>query len=79
MLLVGKHAVNLKNLGYTHSIINILFSMENSKSKTLWMKTVSTLDQIMLLFINELKESFTEEKLNVFNCFLSDLLKIARR
>jgi hypothetical protein len=27
MLLVGKHAVNLKNLNYTHSIINILFSL----------------------------------------------------
>jgi hypothetical protein len=52
MLLVSKHAVNLNNLNYTHSIVNILFSLDNNKSKNLWMKTVSTLNQIISLFIN---------------------------
>lgn len=52
MLLVGKHAVNLTNMTYTHSIVNILFSLENNKNKNLWMKTISTLNQIVLLFIN---------------------------
>lgn len=81
MLLVGKHAVNLTNISYTHSIINILFSLENDKSKTLWMKTISTLDQIVLLFLNELKEDNGKdgELLVGFNRFLADMVRIAKK
>jgi hypothetical protein len=57
MLLVGKNAVNLTNVKFAHSLVNILFSLENAKSKSVWMKTTSAINQILLLFINELKEA----------------------
>lgn len=51
-MLISKKTIQLKNMGFVHSLINIYLSLENAKYRTLWTKTTSSLSQITLLLTN---------------------------
>jgi len=78
MLLVSKNTFSLTNISFTHSIINILLSLDNNRHKKLWLKTHAILFQIILLYINELNEDSNKGKKDIFSAFLLDLIRSSR-
>ena len=57
MLLISKNNIQLGKMNFAHSIINLVFSLENSKNRTIWLKTHSALAQIIGLCINDLQDN----------------------
>lgn len=77
-ILVSKTSIQLSQMGFTHSLFNVVLSLENSKYKSLWIKSSTILYQTLLLLINDLKDNPTKERSDVLLTFLKDLSMIAR-
>lgn len=58
-ILVSKNCIDLKNLSFTHSLFNIVLSLENTKYKGLWLKSSTILYQTVQLLINNLRDNPT--------------------
>lgn len=58
-VLVSKTSIQLSQMGFTHSLFNVVLSLENSKYKSLWTKSNTILYQTLLLLINDLKDNPT--------------------
>lgn len=78
LLLVSKNSISLGNIAYTHSIINILLSLENQRYKVVWGKTLSIISQITLLYLNELNDEPTIFRREKFLGYLEDIVHMAR-
>jgi hypothetical protein len=78
LLLVSKNVITLFNLKSTHTILNILMALDNQHSKSLWNKTLSIAVQVSLLHLNQLADDPNSKKNELFRCFLSDTVQLAR-
>lgn len=58
-ILVSKNCIDLKNMGFTHSLFNVVLSLENTKYKVLWLKSSTILYQTLVLLVNDLKDNPT--------------------
>lgn len=55
-MLVSKNCIQLNQMGFTHSLFNLIFSLENSRYRTLWIKSSTILYQATLLLSNQLRD-----------------------
>lgn len=78
LLLVSKNTINLGNISFTHSIINIMLSLDNNRYKKIWAKSYAVITQIILLYINELNDDPNKTRKDNFAIFLKDLIKCSR-
>jgi hypothetical protein len=56
-ILVSKNCIDLKNLTFTYGLFNIVMSLENSKYKSLWIKSTTILYQTLQLLINDIRDN----------------------
>ncbi len=58
-ILVSKNCIDLNNLAFTHSLFNIVLSLDNTKYKQIWLKSSTILHQTLLLLVNDFKDNPT--------------------
>lgn len=76
-ILVSRNCIDLKSLNFTHSLFNIVLSLENTKYKSLWLKSSTILYQTLQLLVNDLRDNPSEERAATLRKFIHDLVKVA--
>jgi hypothetical protein len=56
-ILVSKNCIDLKNLIFTYGLFNIVLSLENTKYRSLWIKSTTILYQTLQLLVNDLRDN----------------------
>jgi hypothetical protein len=65
ILLISRTSVRFDNLTFVHRLINMLFSLDNAHNLFIRKNSVSSLLQIVILLINEAKDTQHHEELLV--------------
>lgn len=79
-MLISKKNIELDNIIFVQSLINLYLSLENNRYRVLWLKTTSSFAQITLLLTNELRENpGSEEKKKEYNHYLRNLIRIMNK
>ena len=55
-LLVSKNSISLNQMRFAHSLYNLVLSLDNSKYRSLWMKSCTILYQTTVLLANQIRD-----------------------
>ena len=78
MMLISKNTISLQRPNFTHSLINVLFSLDNTRNKSLWLKTLQATCQIVGLCVNSLQDEPTPENHKEMVVLIGDLAAMSR-